>query len=261
MPASEQARAASRLKRARVCLVCGKSYTARRADAKSYCSVDCNQVRNKAFQKAQKQKADVKRQRICKVCGVSFVARKTSAVGYCSQACQTKNLVAIHTGRTHSRSEIAKRVSSIQAFYAANPEAVAQKTARIQERTRTVAFRAQSYERYLRMKATGTGIQNPDIVAANARRARWIMKQARAELNADGAFSELWRDTKARLEREHPYDGPAGDADYWDYQRLIGKLITADPIVRETQDTFFREAIPRWGAAWKDSLGRKPPVG
>ena len=96
------------------------------------------------------------------------------------------------------------------------------------------------------------GICSDEVKVRNANAAKWVMKKARAAMEAETDFIALWTDTLERLRRETPYDGPSDCSDYFDYQRRIGKAMLSDPALREIQDSFMKHAIPRFYAEWRN---------
>ena len=112
------------------------------------------------------------------------------------------------------------------------------------------AFTAAAVERYGRNIALGVGINSSEVEARKRIASKWIMTNAMAALHAETDFDEVWNDVLARLRREIPYDGPLEGSDYMDYLAKLGKLVTADPAIRELSDGFMATAIPRFAEQW-----------
>lgn len=205
-----------------------------------------------------KEKARKRRERTCPICDKHFLASRPSAKGFCSRECQDINFSRVTTGRKQSDETKRKRAMSISKFRAGNPDAERDRINAVTAATQTDDYRNGAFLRYLKMAEQKSGICSDDIRDYTAARSKWVMKKAREALNCETEFTALWTDTLDRLRRENPYDGPMGTADYVDYCRKIGAMLTADPQIRAAQDEFFREAIPRFGKEWDAAQDCKP---
>jgi hypothetical protein len=81
--------------------------------------------------------------------------------------------------------------------------------------------------------------------------AKWILKQAWAEMLAATEYANTYRDVQAEMRMKHPYDGPQDSAAYSEHCQRIGRLVVTDQRLKDIQFDFMRDAIPRWADAWK----------
>lgn len=203
---------------------------------------------------AAREKAATKRKRVCVVCGVGFTASSARAVGLCSRKCQDRHTAQARTGVKDTEETKMRKAASSRAWRITHPEWEDRRREAAFMATQTEEYKAGALQRYEQMMATGTGICSTETRALTANAAKWVMKKARAAMEVETDFVEVWARVQDRLRREMPYDGPLGTADYFEYSRKLGKALTADPEIRELQDGFMSEAIPRFYAEWKAAL-------
>lgn len=210
-----------------------------------------NAERLAAIRAERKAEAAIRRKRSCPVCGVEFVAGRATAVGVCSRKCQDVVTAQKNRGRKASDDEKARKAAAGKLWRLTNPEQEERRKEAAKAACQTEDYREAALERYRRMEDAGVGICSVEIRALTASAAQWVMKKAKEALVLETDFVEVWTRVQDRLRREMPYDGPAGTADHFDYMRALGKALTADPELRDLQDDFMREAIPRFYAEWK----------
>jgi hypothetical protein len=85
--------------------------------------------------------------------------------------------------------------------------------------------------------------------------AKWILKQAWAEMLAATDYANTYRDVQAEMRMKYPYDGPQDSAAYSKHCQRIGRLVVTDQRLKDIQFDFMRDAIPRWADAWKNKKG------
>lgn len=98
----------------------------------------------------------------------------------------------------------------------------------------------------------GLGINSEESKSSKAAASKWIMKAANDALHAETDYDEAYREAHLRLRREMPYDGPGGDADYYDYCKRLGTAVVNSPECRKIADEFMSLAIPRFAKIWQE---------
>jgi hypothetical protein len=146
----------------------------------------------------------------------------------------------------------------MKTFAAENPEIEAARKEAARAATQTAEYAAGALERYRAMEESGIGICSLEVRELTAEAGRWVMTKAQEALRLETPFVDLWRITQDRLRSETPYDGPLGIGDHYEYLQKLGRALTADPAIRACQDTFMREAIPRFYAEWKTKAAERP---
>lgn len=246
-------REASLKKRQRVCVICGAEFVVRNASIIGRaCSKPCASAHQSRIQSGRIVSDETRAKR-----SASLKAKHADPEFAAKWRAKNAAAVAAWHSNPDNATAFAKRSSERMKKRHGDPE---WQKVRNERSSRTMKknwetyrdlFTAQSAERYIRNIELGRGINTGEAEAKKRTAAKWIMKQAQAALHTETDYNEVYAAVQAKLRREIPYDGPQGTADYFDYLRKLGSLVTNSPECREIADGFLSTAIPRFAEEWR----------
>jgi hypothetical protein len=233
--------------RQRDCIICGASFTLRKAGSPAKtCSETCRSELQASVQSGRKHSPETiaKRAAAVKAALADPEVRKR-------QTEATRAARARWLANPDNAARFAHEASERMKRRHADPEWQTVRDARSSrvmkgnwEKHRD-AFTAISVERYAR----GEGIASEEAKARKAVASKWIMKRAQEALHAETDYNLVYAEVQAELRNAHPYD-PNTD-DYYEYCKKLGTLVVSDPRCMSIANSFLATAIPHYAAEWQ----------
>ncbi len=258
MPTPQWIRDRSLERRKRTCQICGTEFYAKNASMiGATCSKPCFIERNRRIRIGHKHTDETK----AKMAASQAAFRKANPAADAARQAKCAAKLRAFTQTPEFAAMSSERMKKRHADPDWQPirDARSSQVMRANWLKHRDSYTAAIRERYDRYLAIDRGIGSTEAERRKREAAKWIMKRAQADLHADTEFDELWVEVLAEKRALHPYDGPLGTADYHEYCKRIGKLVTQDQRIRELADRFMAKAIPRAAAAWQDMKGFTPP--
>lgn len=249
MPASERIKLASLEKRKRICVICGAGFIVKSVErVGKTCSPSC--LRARMSEAARNRKASPETRAKMS----AAIKAKYADPAYAERR---RNSGAVAIRKWHADPDnaaaFAKRMSDRMKLRHTEPEFQERRNARSSrvmkrnwENYREL-FTQQSADRF----HAGIGIATPESEAKKRIASKWILKKANNAMHAETDYNEVYAVVQARIRREFPYDGPGETADYYDYCKKLGYMVTTSQECRAIADPFMSKAIPRFAKEWQ----------